>query len=43
MQDLGIGELAKRAGVGIDTVRYYARSRLLSPHTRLPSGYRRQR
>jgi len=41
MQDLGIGELAKRGGVGIDTVRYYERSGLLSPHTRLPSGYRR--
>ncbi len=43
MQDLGIGELAKRAGVGIDTVRYYERSGLLAPHTRLPSGYRRYR
>jgi len=43
MQNLGIGELAKRAGVGIDTVRYYERSGLLAPHTRLPSGYRRYR
>src|SRR5579859_1178046 len=43
MQELGIGELAKRAGVGIDTVRYYERSGLLAPHTRLPSGYRRYR
>ena len=43
MQDLGIGELAKQAGVGIDTVRYYERSGLLAPHTRLPSGYRRYR
>jgi MerR family copper efflux transcriptional regulator len=41
MQDLGIGELAKRAGVGIDTIRYYERSGLLAPHARLPSGYRR--
>lgn len=43
MQELGIGELARRAGVGIDTVRYYERSGLLTPHTRLPSGYRRYR
>jgi Hg(II)-responsive transcriptional regulator len=43
MQELGIGELAKRAGVGIDTVRYYERNGLLSPYTRLPSGYRRYR
>ena len=43
MPDLGIGELAKRVGVGIDTVRYYERSGLLAPHTRLPSGYRRYR
>jgi MerR family copper efflux transcriptional regulator len=43
MQDLGIGELARRAGVGIDTVRYYERSGLLAPHSRLPSGYRRYR
>jgi MerR family transcriptional regulator, copper efflux regulator len=43
MQDLGIGELARRAGVGIDTVRYYERSGLLAPHSRLPSGFRRYR
>jgi MerR family copper efflux transcriptional regulator len=43
MDVLGIGELAKRAGVGIDTVRYYERSGLLAPHTRLASGYRRYR
>jgi MerR family copper efflux transcriptional regulator len=41
MESLGIGELAKRGGVGIDTVRYYERSGLLSPKTRLASGYRR--
>jgi len=40
---LGIGDLAKQAGVGIDTVRYYERSGLLAPHMRLPSGYRRYR
>jgi DNA-binding transcriptional MerR regulator len=38
---LGIGQLAKRGGVGIDTVRYYERNGLLAPRTRLASGYRR--
>lgn len=38
---MGIGTLAKRAGVGIDTVRYYERSGLLAPSQRLSSGYRR--
>jgi DNA-binding transcriptional MerR regulator len=41
MEALGIGQLAKRGGVGIDTVRYYERSGLLTPRTRLASGYRR--
>jgi DNA-binding transcriptional MerR regulator len=41
MDALGIGQLAKRGGVGIDTVRYYERNGLLAPHTRLASGYRR--
>ena len=41
MQALGIGQLAKQGGVGIDTVRYYERNGLLSPRTRLASGYRR--
>ena len=41
MEALGIGQLAKRGGVGIDTVRYYERNGLLTPRTRLPSGYRR--
>jgi DNA-binding transcriptional MerR regulator len=35
-----IGELAQRAGVGIDTVRYYEREGLLPPPQRLASGYR---
>ena len=35
-----IGELAQRAGVGIDTVRYYEREGLLPPAQRLASGYR---
>ena len=41
MSNLGIGQLAKRAGVAIDTVRYYERSQLLAPADRLASGYRR--
>jgi len=41
MDSIGIGTLAKRAGVGIDTVRYYERSGLLAPSRRLASGYRR--
>ena len=41
MSNLSIGQLAKRGGVGIDTVRYYERDGLLSPAGRLPSGYRR--
>jgi Cu(I)-responsive transcriptional regulator len=41
MEALGIGQLAKRGGVGIDTVRYYERNGLLTPATRLASGYRR--
>jgi MerR family copper efflux transcriptional regulator len=41
MNSIGIGVLAKRAGVSIDTVRYYEKSGLLAPQARLPSGYRR--
>ena len=41
MSAFGIGELAKRAGVAIDTVRYYERNDLLSPSSRMASGYRR--
>ena len=41
MESIGIGALAKRAGVGIDTVRYYERTGLLEPSARLASGYRR--
>ena len=39
--DLSIGKLAKLGGVKIDTVRYYERNGLLSPSSRLASGYRR--
>ena len=41
MSSMGIGTLAKKAGVRVDTVRYYERSGLLAPSTRLASGYRR--
>ena len=41
MSSMGIGKLAVRAGVSIDTVRYYEKSGLLSPQERLASGYRR--
>jgi DNA-binding transcriptional MerR regulator len=41
MEPMGIGALAKRAGVNIDTVCYYERNALLAPRTRLASGYRR--
>ena len=41
MKSIGIGALAKRTGVSIDTVRYYEKSGLLAPEARLPSGYRR--
>jgi MerR family copper efflux transcriptional regulator len=37
---LTIGRLAKRAGVGIDTVRFYERARLLPKPVRTTSGYR---
>ena len=35
-----IGQFAQRAGVGIDTVRYYEKHGLLSSPGRLASGYR---
>ena len=41
MESMGIGALAKRAGVAIDTFRYYERNALLMPRVRLASGYRR--
>jgi len=37
---LKIGEVAKEAGVNIQTVRYYERRGILSPAGRLDSGYR---
>ena len=41
MSTMSIGQLAERAGVAIDTVRYYERNGLLRPASRDPSGYRR--
>jgi MerR family mercuric resistance operon transcriptional regulator len=35
-----IGELAKRAGVNIQTIRFYEREQVLRPPTRSTSGYR---
>ena len=40
MQTLTISAIAKRAGVGIDTIRYYERSGLLPEPPRRASGYR---
>lgn len=34
------GQLARRAGVNVETLRYYERRGLLEPPSRLPSGYR---
>ena len=41
MRTFSIGQLAKRAGVAVDTVRYYERNAMLTPAGRLESGYRR--
>jgi len=35
-----IGELAQRAGVNVQTIRFYERERLLPPPARTKSGYR---
>lgn len=40
MQTWSISQLARRAGVPIDTVRYYERSGLIAEPPRRPSGYR---
>lgn len=37
---LTIGQLARKVGVNVQTVRYYERLNLLNPLTRKPSGYR---
>jgi MerR family transcriptional regulator, copper efflux regulator len=40
MQAMQIGEVARRSGVGIETIRYYEREGLLHEPQRRPSGYR---
>ena len=39
-ETMTIGRLAKRAGVNIDTIRYYERNGLIPPPMRRASGYR---
>lgn len=41
MDSIGIGELAKRSGVGHETIRYYERESLLPPPQRTAANYRR--
>jgi DNA-binding transcriptional MerR regulator len=40
MTAMKIGEVAKRSGIGIETIRYYEREGLLLAPERWPSGYR---
>lgn len=40
MSALSIGKVAKRAGIGVETVRFYERRGLLEEPTRTASGYR---
>ncbi len=40
MAGLKIGEVARRTGLPVDTIRYYERSGLLPAPSRRPSGYR---
>ena len=40
MNTLKIGQLAKQAGVNIETIRYYERRKLIPEPPRLASGYR---
>ena len=40
MQTLTIGQVAKQAGLGVETVRYYEREGLIPPPPRSASGYR---
>lgn len=40
-QVLTIGQVAKETGIGIETIRYYERIKLMPQPKRSPSGYRR--
>ncbi len=40
MESMTIGQVAKAAGVGVETIRYYERKGLLPEPPRRPSGYR---
>ena len=40
MESLSIGQVARRAGVGVETVRFYERQGLLEKPARTESGYR---
>ena len=40
MENLTIGQLAKRVGVGVETIRFYERKGLMAETERRPSGYR---
>ena len=40
MEPLTVGQLARQAGVNLQTVRYYERRALLAPSSRTASGYR---
>lgn len=40
MTAMKIGEVARRSGTGIETIRFYEREGLLPPPQRRPSGYR---
>lgn len=40
VESLTIGQLAQRAGVGVETIRFYEREGLIADPPRRPSGYR---
>lgn len=40
MESMTIGQVAKAAGVGVETVRFYEREGLIAEPARRPSGYR---